>query len=61
MMRNKAKIIITKIDNGYIVKVISRGLSILKEPYEKAVMAFNSFTELTDFIQGIFEEESGDE
>lgn len=51
---NRKKVEVVKADNGYIIKVLSRGESVLREPYEGSLMVTkdsqNLFDQLSEFF-----------
>lgn len=46
-----AKCTIEKVTNGYIVRVITTGLSSFKDPYVKPVYVFNAWSEASEFLE----------
>lgn len=55
MNSEPAKIVITMADNGFIVKTISYGLSIMNEPYIKPLLVFESFGKLIEYLKKVDE------
>lgn len=56
-MNNKPRFTVIKVDNGFILKWINRGRSILKEPYEQDVMVFEQLTKLLNYIDACMQEQ----
>lgn len=48
------KISIKQAANGFIVKVIDSGESVLKEPYSNEIYVFKSFAELNLWLKEFF-------
>jgi len=47
----KAKFYIEVVNNGFVLRFKSHGLSPLKEPYEPGVYVFSTLLELNKFIE----------
>lgn len=47
----RQKLSIEEVDNGYIVRVIRTGLSLLKDPYNKPVFVFESYDSLSKYLK----------
>lgn len=53
-MIRRAKVVVTSVDNGYIVRVIDHGMGALKEPYVKDLLVFSTFQEVSGYLEGLF-------
>lgn len=49
-----AKVVITKADNGFIVKTEWSGLGFMKEPFIKPLSVYNSKKDLYKYLDRIF-------
>lgn len=47
------KVVITKADNGYIVRTLCSGLGMYSEPYIKPLLVFETFMGLTSYLENI--------
>lgn len=46
----RQKLSIEEVDNGYIVRIIRTGLSTFKDPYEKPIRVYESYTALLNYL-----------